>query len=301
MSFSKRLDDGTYIGEVPGITEGTFFISRRQLYDKGLHRVLQRGIAPHGSSVVISGGYTDNVDDGKVIIYTGEGGRDQSTNKQIRDQKFSGGNKHLAENHLKGIPVRVHRSINTHDNKKNDTKSPAGFRYRYDGLYRVADCWEEKGKEGFNICRFRLEKIATDSTTETRSESSTPIVPAGNTSPQRKESYVMRIVRESDKPDYVKKLYDYTCQICHFRLTTPRGAYAEGCHIKPLGRPHDGPDEVENILCLCPNCHVLFDEHAVWIDEDFKILGAVNGSLKIHPRHKLNTEYFKYHRTLGGH
>jgi hypothetical protein len=52
--------------------------------------------------------------------------------------------------------------------------------------------------------------------------------------------------------DLAARLYDFTCQICGTRLATPAGAYAEICHIKPLGRPHNGPDVPENILCLCP-------------------------------------------------
>jgi hypothetical protein len=31
--------------------------------------------------------------------------------------------------------------------------------YRYDGLYRVADAWHEKGKSGFQIWRYRLVAI----------------------------------------------------------------------------------------------------------------------------------------------
>jgi hypothetical protein len=71
--------------------------------------VLIAGIAPHGSSIVLSGGYADDEDFGDVIIYTGEGGRDQNTRRQIADQQFIKGNKALAENHLNGIPIRVHR------------------------------------------------------------------------------------------------------------------------------------------------------------------------------------------------
>jgi putative restriction endonuclease len=68
-----------------------------------------RGIAPHGSSIVLSGGYVDDEDLGDVIIYTGEGGRDPNTGRQVADQQLTLGNKALAENHLNGIPIRVHR------------------------------------------------------------------------------------------------------------------------------------------------------------------------------------------------
>jgi putative restriction endonuclease len=107
------------------------------------------GIAPHGSSIVLSGGYVDDEDLGDVIIYTGEGGRDPNTGRQIADQQLILGNRALAENHLNGIPIRVHRG------KAHVADMPEGFRYRYDGLYRVARYWQKPGQDGFKIWRFR--------------------------------------------------------------------------------------------------------------------------------------------------
>ena len=69
----------------------------------------------------------------------------------------------------------------------------------------------------------------------------------------------------------VKQLHEHTCQICGLRLITPTGPYAEAAHIRPLGRPHDGPDTADNILCLCPNDHVLFDTGAVWISDNDEV------------------------------
>lgn len=57
----------------------------------------------------------------------------------------------------------------------------------------------------------------------------------------------------------VKKRHDYRRQVCGVRLEAQAGPYAEGAHIQALGSPHNGPDVEENILCLCPNLHVLFD------------------------------------------
>ena len=74
MNYTETLKDGTISGDVPGIRPGAFFRNRRELYDTKLDRVLIAGIAPHGSSIVLSGGYADDEDFGDVIIYTGEGG-----------------------------------------------------------------------------------------------------------------------------------------------------------------------------------------------------------------------------------
>ena len=94
---------------------------------------------------------------------------------------------------------------------------------------------------------------------------------------------------------YVKELYDYHCQACDLRLVLPAGHYAEGAHIKPLGRPHDGPDVPENVLCLCPNHHVLFDRGAIAISDDFKLIGA-EGRLMVKPNHNIEIQFLRYHR-----
>ena len=71
MSYSEVAADGTILGEVPGIKPGTFFRDRQELYDRKLHRALMSGIAPLGSSIVLSGGYVDDEDLGDVIVYWG--------------------------------------------------------------------------------------------------------------------------------------------------------------------------------------------------------------------------------------
>ncbi|MEU7730664.1 HNH endonuclease signature motif containing protein [Streptomyces sp. NPDC040724] len=44
-------------------------------------------------------------------------------------------------------------------------------------------------------------------------------------------------------------------------LPSPRHRYSEATHIR--AREDNGPDIVENLLCLCPTCHVLFDAGAL--------------------------------------
>ena len=57
----------------------------------------------------------------------------------------------------------------------------------------------------------------------------------------------------------------------------PTGRYAEGAHIRPLGYPHDGPDVLGNVLCLCPNDHVRFDYGAIWLDDRLYVVDAQLG------------------------
>ena len=88
------------VGDIDGIAEGTVFASRRDLHAAGIHRGLQRGIGTKGESIVLSGGYVDDEDLGDLIIYTGEGGRDVRTGRQIADQTMTGGNLALAQSCL---------------------------------------------------------------------------------------------------------------------------------------------------------------------------------------------------------
>jgi putative restriction endonuclease len=236
---------------------------------------------------------------GEVIIYTGEGRRDPNTGRQVADQQFVGGNRALAENHLRGIPIRVHRG------KAHAPDMPTGFRYRYDGLYRIASYWQETGRDGFKIWRFRIEKI------EQSDDSAPPKdiaqrgpengeAPSGNQIPIRRLLATTRVVRSTAVGEWVKRLHDFACQICGTRLLTMAGVYAETCHIKPLGSPHNGPDVPENILCLCPNCHVRLDELALWINDDLSIEGR-DGFLRADPRHSLSSDAIQYHRRMCGH
>ncbi len=78
-----------------------------------------------------------------------------------------------------------------------------------------------------------------------------------------------RVLRDTALARRVKADNDYKCQLCGSRIMLPdNNPYAEAHHVKPLGSPHNGPDHLGNIVCLCPNCHVKFDYGAVKIDED---------------------------------
>ena len=82
----------------------------------------------------------------------------------------------------------------------------------------------------------------------------------------RQETY--RILRDTALARKAKELHQYKCQICGQALTLADNTlYAEAHHIRPLGKPHDGPDVPGNILCVCPNDHVLLDYGAIKLDK----------------------------------
>ena len=88
---------------------------------------------------------------------------------------------------------------------------------------------------------------------------------------KRKQGVIIRRIRDTKIAHDVKKLYNYECQICKFTIITKSGNYSEGAHIKPLGIPHDGDDNPDNLLCLCPNHHRTFDVGAWTITDDLKV------------------------------
>jgi putative restriction endonuclease len=281
-------DKGRVFGHIHGTTVGQIFKDRAALAKAGIHKPGRAGISGGGKegadSIVLSGGYEDDQDEGNVIIYTGAGGQKEGSKEQTFDQELITTNLALARSHLEGLPVRVSRG-----HKHKSPYSPEKG-YQYAGLYKVDAYWPAKGRAGFNIWRYRL--IACDAQT---SEEIPKKASSGDVETKRVEVTVQRIVRDTKIAKRVKQLHKYQCQVCGIALETSAGLYAEAAHIKPLGQPHNGPDVESNILCLCPNHHVLFDNGGLTIADDLKLIG-VDGELKTVKKHKIELEFIQYHR-----
>jgi putative restriction endonuclease len=280
-------DKGRVFGHIPGTTVGQIFKDRAALAKAGIHKPNQAGISGSGKegadSIVLSGGYEDDEDRGDEIIYTGAGGQDPGTKKQNADQTLYTKNLALARSHLEGYPVRVSRSL------KHKDPSSKEKGYEYSGLYKVDDYWQEKGRSGFDVWRYRLIVCDAQSSQETSEKSSN-----GNVKTKRVEVIVQRIVRDTKIAKRVKQLHNYQCQVCGIALETSAGLYAEAAHIKPLGQPHNGPDVESNILCLCPNHHVLFDNGGFTIANDFSFI-EIEGELRVVSRHTVDLAFIQYH------
>lgn len=167
-----------HFGPIPGIEVGTMWKFRVQVSESGVHRPHVAGI--HGReddgaySIVLSGGYEDDVDDGDEFTYTGSGGRDLSGNKrtaeQSCDQVLTRMNKALAKNcsapidskkggdagrdWKKGKPVRVVRNCK---GRKHSEYAPEEGN-RYDGIYKIVRYWPDKGQSGFIVWRYLLRR-----------------------------------------------------------------------------------------------------------------------------------------------
>jgi len=247
-------------GEIEGIEEGQLFEGRKEMMATSFHRNWGAGIDGNGkegtAAIVLSGGYEDDKDLGDEIIYTGAGGNDPSSRKQIADQSWENrGNAGLLKSMDEGLPVRVIRGY------KHKSKYSPSTGYSYAGLFSVVDAWEEKGQSGFKICRFRL------------------VYSGENTSRKTAEQIELdhSIKEKKRRADTVLRV-----------------------HIKPLGKPHNGDDSIANLLCLCPNHHVMFDKGTFAILDDLNLIGEENGFIHVDEKHKIDVKNLSYHRESHG-
>ena len=282
-------------GHVGTAQPGDLFESRLELSLRRQHRPRQAGICATqkdgAESIVLSDKYEDDEVHEEFILYTGHGGRNPETGKQVTDQTLTDSNKGLACSEANGRPVRVYRKVRT---------AIGATAFRYEGLFRVTAHEYGPGKSGFKVFRFRLEPVVGSTSFASlpyvtpelfESEASSPVA---ETTP-RYEATTSRLIRDTEVTRRVKELYKHRCQVCDIQLQVPSGLYAEAAHIKPLGAPHHGPDIMANVLCLCPNHHVLLDLGSFGIADDFRLLG-IPGRLHQKPQHQVGVDFLAYQR-----
>lgn len=333
-----------FFGELPGEPVGTVYPNRAAAAIAGVHQVRQQGIAGNRAvgcaSIVLSGGYDTDEDHGHEIFYTGRGGQDPDNPRgpHIADQDLTlSDNAALVRSEATGKPLRILRGSG-HD---SPFSPEAG--YRYDGLYKVSKHYSHKhAGDGYLRWIFHLVQLTADEALEyipkenRQSDSEVfvrsglgsgslegerarqpelPIdpflgpptewlLPAGNAAPGSMIQVSERVVRDTKVTAAVKLVYGNTCQICGTRLATKDGYYSEGAHVRPLGRPHHGPDVMSNILCLCPNHHAAFDKGGIFVDDNMTVRdqnGNAIGQLHVREEHGLDENNFSYHRTHHGH
>ncbi|XP_068091522.1 E3 ubiquitin-protein ligase UHRF2 isoform X1 [Hyperolius riggenbachi] len=166
-----------HYGPIPGVPVGALWKFRVQVSEAGVHRPHVGGI--HGRSndgaysLVLAGGFEDEVDRGDEFTYTGSGGRDLSGNKRIGEHSFDQTLTHMnralalncdaalndkdgaeSKNWRAGKPVRVVRS----SKGRRISKYAPEDGNRYDGIYKVVKYWPEIGKCGFLVWRYLLRR-----------------------------------------------------------------------------------------------------------------------------------------------
>jgi len=167
-----------HFGPIPGVEVGELWMFRVQVSEAGVHRPHVAGIAGTADngcpSLVLGGGYEDDVDDGEEFTYTGSGGRDLSGNKrtapQSSDQELTRTNAAIARNCVakfddkkggdagdkwkQGKPIRVLRGYKGRKHSKYAPEEGC----RYDGIYKVVKYWPQKGQSGFLVWRYLLRR-----------------------------------------------------------------------------------------------------------------------------------------------
>ncbi|XP_072008293.1 E3 ubiquitin-protein ligase UHRF2 isoform X2 [Engystomops pustulosus] len=166
-----------HYGPIPGVPVGALWKFRVQVSEAGVHRPHVGGI--HGRSndgaysLVLAGGFEDEVDRGDEFTYTGSGGRDLTGNKRIGEHSFDQTLTHMnralalncdaalndkdgaeSKNWRAGKPVRVVRS----SKGRRISKYAPEDGNRYDGIYKVVKYWPEIGKCGFLVWRYLLRR-----------------------------------------------------------------------------------------------------------------------------------------------
>ncbi|KAJ2629799.1 hypothetical protein H4R22_003101 [Coemansia sp. RSA 1290] len=168
-----------HAGSIPGVHVGQSWRYRIHVSESGIHRPPVGGIAGGSKtpavSIVLAGGYPEDVDQGEEFIYTGSGGYDLSGNKrqakvQTFDQELTRGNRSLAlacaapinedtgataKDWKLSSPIRVCRSYKVA--KMHPQYAPKEG-VRYDGLYRIVKYWKEKGVSGFYVWRYLFRR-----------------------------------------------------------------------------------------------------------------------------------------------
>ncbi|MGW3308914.1 YDG/SRA domain-containing protein [Streptomyces sp. NPDC001073] len=314
-------------GNIDGVVVGDLFGSRLDVLAAKLHQTNQRGISRLkdekdglwiADAIVLNGGYVDDDDQWTFMRYTGasEGkDRDSTTGRLLRSQSWEhDDNAALKRSYERERPIRVIRGF------EGDKRYSPPKGYRFDGLFRVAAIrtatskWPAPDGSKIDICQFDLERLpdseqalsAMGSRVAEALEAVGQVLeePGEERYPEARTVEIQRLMRSVATSRRVKKLYDGECQLCGLRLLGPDGEpHSQGAHIRPLGRPHNGPDVEPNILCVCPNCHVRLDVGAVVVDEDWSIVvrAAMFGTpmlpkLKTKRSHRVHPDYLRYHR-----
>lgn len=114
-----------------------------------------------------------------------------------------------------------------------------------------------------------------------------PVRPIDLDPPGRVVATTYRILRDTAAARQLKADHDCCCQICGMTIELPDGTrYAEAHHVRPLGRPHDGPDVRENMVVLCPNHHAMCD---------YGVMRLSAGMLRRSKGHVVNPAFIAYH------
>lgn len=142
-----------------------------------------------------------------------------------------------------------------------------------------------------------------ESEAERRAAKSGAAPPPKQGESKRRETLIQQIVRRGENRRFLQTVYNGECQLSGVRLTMPDGSFSIDCaHIRPLGAPHSGNDDVSNMLSLSPTMHRLFDRGCVRINPDTLAVELLHGNnvphrkrLLLRGKHVIDPANLAYH------
>ncbi|MDH5019019.1 HNH endonuclease [Halobacterium rubrum] len=240
--------------------------------------------------------YEDSAD-GETFTFVGENPQGPDVDRPGEEnQRMQRGNKELRDAINTPLPIFLF-----HENSEQGN-------WTFEGQVEVIS-YSYTPSEGRYVYEFELEFAEANNEGKTGTElnhsnSEVETTPDIN-QPKRAETSVSRIIRNTELARRLKEKYDHRCQVCgDQRRGTLDGLYSECHHIRPLGRPHNGPDEASNLLVLCPNHHADFDYGNISVDPDSLEIEhdyedeTDGGELTLRDDHELSKAALRYHNQL---
>ncbi|AZR72270.1 hypothetical protein BBF96_01960 [Anoxybacter fermentans] len=228
---------------------------------------------------------------GELLDYSGQGKKG--------DQTWNLYNSAMRKAQYEEYPIKLFETL--HGNP---------MRYKYYGEWYVINSYEKIFPSGQKLIRFTISKFPKEDLKKCENEKEVILKLSDDLKnvsydiiepPNRYKATINRVIRDTQKANQLKEVYNWTCQICNQRL--PRNSneyYVEVHHIQPLGGKHNGVDEFSNMLVLCPNHHALFDYGVIGIGSNLEVISYFDVDCKgkkiyFREDHKLDPAVIDYH------
>jgi predicted restriction endonuclease len=126
-------------------------------------------------------------------------------------------------------------------------------------------------------------------------------VPVSKNNKKKVYISIHKLARDVKLAVNLKELYNHQCQVCSIQLRVANGYKSEAHHIQPYNESHKGDDCWSNMLVVCPNCHLQFDELYYAIEPNTLVIhcfdetNVFHGSkIQLQPGHQLDNKYLEY-------
>ena len=208
---------------------------------------------------------------------------------------------------LLGLRLFFERYTALKPNESADSLVETACKYELHKLMGVPKSWLDARVEGaadmFLAEEFYAFEPIEESLEERKAAKAGVELPPPGTSAKRREAKIGQLIRRGDNRKFIKNLYLGECQVSSVILRLPGGGFTIDCaHIRPLGMPHNGPDDVNNMLSLSPTIHRLFDRGCIRIDPSNFSIKLLHGNdiphlpkLLVKPEHPLLRDHLSYY------